>query len=513
MIRNLSTFLFLLALSSSYGQDSLVYFSELDFHSSFEKNSFEQFVKAGEGRHFDLFIGIDPDITQNKAEKAHQRFDATIEKLRTSKALAKKPEKKIKTIYSTIHEEFFDQYRELNLFSEVFINGKYNCVSATALYALTFEELAIPFEIKEKPTHVYAVAYPQTDQILVEATDPLGGFVRFTDSNKGALIDRLVNAKIISSQERRTMSIDALFSKYYLSDQAIDIKQLIGIQYLNDAIYSLQNEDVKRAHSQAEKAWFFYAGERTKNLLLATNIQYLSEQYYEDEQSLSYLSQFARLDNIDSDFVLSEFNRMVSILLIEKGQPEKLKSHFETLIPTISDDELRKEMSYIYYYENGRIAYNQANYRDALGHFQEAYAIKPTNLDVANIFVTTMINSFINTTNAEMVSRLELYREQFPALIENNKFKSILLNAYLIQFGRSFDLKKEKEGLKYKQLFEDSYSAELTLDHNNIGRAYSVAAVYYFRKGYTSKAKNLLNEGLNISPHNHELLMRKRMIK
>jgi len=63
-----------------------------------------------------------------------------------------------------------------------------------------------------------------------------------------------------------------------------------------------------------------------------------------------------------------------------------------------------------------------------------------------------------------------------------------------------------------KQLFEKYYAPELTIDQRNIGRSYSITAVYYFRKGYTSKAKAIINEGLNISPHNHELLVRKNMI-
>lgn len=494
-------------------QDSLVYFHELDFNSAFEERSFKNLGNQEAANYFDLFLSIDPQMNESSALAAAQKFDATYSKLNISKVLNKNPARKVKMIYQQVHDDLFDQYLEQNHFSEIFSAGKYNCVSATAIYTIVMHRLGVPYDIKVKPTHVYAVAYPNSEQILVESTDPTGGFIRFSDSYKQGMIDRLANAKLISSNEIKQVNVDDLFSKYYLTDEGVGLKQLAGIQYFNDAIYNIDQGNVEFAHKQAEKAYFLYPEERTKNMLLATCLEYLTNQKYENEESLSYLSQFARFDILDDDFTLSEFSRMINILLIENGQKEKLSNYFNMLIPTIRASDLKLEMSYVYYYEMGRTYYNETDYTTALDFFRQAYELKPSNLDISNILVSTLALSMINTTNYEVIQKMETLKKEYPNLISNNKFKSILLNAYLIQFGMSFDLKSEKEGLKYKGLFEELYDPELTVDQGNVGRSYSICAVYYFRKGYSSKAKTILNEGLNISPHNHELMMRKHMIK
>lgn len=500
------------ALNVCSAQDSLVFFNELTFNSDLERQVFSEYFTSKSENYFALFFAINPDQSDSKLKVAKKSFDLELEKIKSDKNITKKPEKQIKYIYEEIHEHFFDQYLAENLFSDIFIDGKYNCVSATALYGLYFASLNIPFTIKERPTHVYAVAYPNNEQVLVEATDPQGGFIRFSDSDKSALINQLASAKLISSTEMRTLSTDQLFSKYYFSDNDISLKELIGIQYLNDAIYKLNKKDYLGAFYQSEKALMFYQSEQSKNLWLATGINYLAEHNYEDDESPFILAKLSRYTEIDPDIIIGEFGRMINNTLIEKGDADRTSEQYEKVISLTKNEELLIEFNYIYNYERGRILFNQARFKESLPFFELAYEIKPNNIDANNSLITSLIKSLTSTTDEEAVDTLEKMLGKYPSLKENNYFVTMLANVYLILFGKSFDLNKEKEGLRYKSLFERYYDPELSIDQNNLGRAYSIAAVYYFRKGYTSKAKAILNEGLNMSPHNHELLVRKNMI-
>ncbi len=513
MKKSISLILLLFLFCAVNAQNSLVNFNELTFHSEFEREAFENYFLAKKQNHFELFLAIDPDVNTSFLSTASTQYATVLSKLNNPKLLKRSPEKKVKIIYEETHESFFDQYHEENHFSDIFRNGQYNCVSATAMYGLLFNELKIPFTIKEKPTHVYTIAYPKKEQVLVESTDPTGGFIRFSSSNKQSLVNQLAKAKLISSSEVKTESVDDLFNKYYFTDEDINLNQLIGLQYVNDAIYRMNKEDIPGAFNQAEKAWMFYNSERTSNLLLAATLEYLVDQNYESIESIKYLAKLARFDKLDNDFALSEFSRMINIVLIEKGDSDRLKDYYNELLGLVYDEELKLEMNYIYHYEQGRARYNQAKYKASLPFFEKAYEVKPTNLDIGNVFINAMIKTLGSIPNSEAINKLEEYNVAYPSLIENNFFKSMLANSYLIEFGQAFDLKREKEGLKYKELFKQYYDPELSIDQNNLGRAYSITAVYYFRKGYTAKARQILNEGLNIAPHNHELLVRKRMIR
>ena len=87
--------------------------------------------------------------------------------------------------------------------------------------------------------------------------------------------------------------------------------------------------------------------------------------------------------------------------------------------------------------------------------------------------------------------------------------------AYVIEFGDAFEKANIPRGEKYQQLFEQMYETNKNislLSLESVGRAYSEACVYYFKKGQKAKAKQLLDKGLQIVPNDFQLKMRKQMI-
>lgn len=498
----------------SYGQNTLVYFNELTFNSAFEKQALAKFIQEDNKNYLEVFMAIEPGINSSKFDNAFSEYRTKFKGIYTDKVKSKRSDKKLKFIYEQIHSQFLTQYKERILFNSIFENGQYNCVSASALYGIALEEANIPYIIKERPTHVYVLAYPNNEQIVVEATDPAGGYLKFNSKYKQAFVDRMAKAKLISDAEVTSKSTDLLFDEYYFTDTDITLTQLIGIQYLNDAIYRADNKDVEGAYLQMEKAWMFYKGQKINTLMLAFLIELINEQKYEELKFVGYLQKLARYKeyDIDTEVIKREFGRIINTHLIEKGDSKSLELFYVKLTDGLNDPSLIAEISYLYNYEQGRALYNQGKFKDALSFFEQAYLVKSSNLDINNILVTTLIKTMQNISNTEAVEILENVKSKHSLLIGNNLFKSALVNTYLVEMGNSFELSDEKKGLKYKELYEQYYDPELTVDKNNIGRAYSLAGVYYFRKNNKTRALKILNEGLNMAPHSHELLVRKRMI-
>lgn len=516
MKRIIILFVALALTSSTYAQDSLIFINDIQFNSSFEKSAFQKHFYGNEENYLALFMAINPEVDEASYGKFESLYQLNLKQIDLEKLSRKKTNKKIKAIYDEIHGQFLKKYEIQNEFSSIFTKGYYNCVSASALYGMAFQDFNIPFIIKEKPTHVYVIAYPDTERILVETTDPSGGFITFSDRHKQAFVEQMKKAKLIGPEEYDAKTPSQLFDQYFFADQEINLKELVGIQYTNDALYKLEKNQHEEAYRQLEKAYLFYPAEKILSLLITVNIEIINKNLYQNLSDVDYLSKLSRFKNygISQEMILGEFSRINDTHLINKGDAETYQKFYEKLIAQINNDTLKKEISYLYAYERGRVLYNQGQYKSALPFFETAYELKIDNQDVNNALVTTLGQSLrFESNNLTVIETLEEYQKRHVGLIDNNLFKSALVSSYLIQCGSAFDLNDIPQALKYKDLFEKHYSAEMNIDASHIGRVYSLAAIYYFRKGHTSKAKGIITQGLKYAPGNHELLVRQQMIR
>ncbi len=384
------------------------------------------------------------------------------------------------------------------------------------MYALVFEKLGIPYNLQEKPTHVYAIAYPDTDQVMVESTDPIGGFMSFNDRYKTEFVNRMTKAKLISTKEKGSKSLEQLFDEYYFQDKDIGIRELIGIQYMNQAIYELNANRLSKALSHLEKAYLFYPSENIGSVLMITTLQNLAQSTFNEPDDVQLLVNLTRMKpfGVTNDLILNEFNRALRALLIEQNKPEKGEKFYNELITLINEDSLNSRISHLYHFEKGRILYNKGDFKSSLEHLSKAFELNSINLNTENLFIGALSQRLRYESDFNLIrSELEKYGFKHKALSENIAFTSMLANTYLALFGQNYDLRNVQNGERYRKLFKGIYSDHLNIDQNYVGRAYSMAAVYFFRRGNNTKALEMLNEGLKIAPGNYELQSRKRMIE
>jgi hypothetical protein len=191
-------------------QDSLVLLSEIKYSSDFEREAFQNFlVKKNKDILLRLFLSVG-SMDQVKYKSVEDRFLSLVGSIKESGLEKKKPDKKIKFVYDQVHNPLLKKYELENKFHDIFTSGNYNCVSATALYSLVFDKLDIPYEIKEEPTHVYLLGYPNSQNILVETTSPLHGYLTFNQDFKTNYITSLQKQKVIGSDEMDRSSISKM---------------------------------------------------------------------------------------------------------------------------------------------------------------------------------------------------------------------------------------------------------------------------------------------------------------
>ena len=508
-------FFLILAVSSLSHAQSTLRLDSVAFHSTFEFETVKNALNTTADP-VALFSVLDERMDEVTVEKNRKKWDELIQSIRTEKFLRKNREKQVREIYSTLHDALLVKYQLTNQYPEIFTDGYYNCVSATAMYAMALDEFDIPYQIKETPTHVYLVAYPEEENIMLESTDPQNGYIKFDPAFKKTYVENLASAKLISQSELRSGNTDNLFEKHYFANENIGLNELAGIQYANDALVRLENEQLEDAFFQLEKAYLLYPADRYRLFLVALSIEILHSKPGNDPETALYYSRIARYNKteVKTDEMIGEYMRISEALLSESYLPEKLSTWVDYQEKNLEWPEVMDKIRFLYDYETGRVAYNRGEFKTALTNFGKVLDREPSNPDVQNAFIAALEQRLSTISSGkEEIELLESAGNKHPALTSNINFMSMLSFRYLRQFAMSYDLNQPAEGESYREAFETSMKPDLLVDRNDIGRAYSIAAVYYFKRGNTRKARELINRGLELAPDNYELLVRKQAIR
>jgi tetratricopeptide (TPR) repeat protein len=506
-----------LVSASSFGQSYELSVDQLSFYSPYEQKVFTEHFRKGNSDAFSMLMANGSLLTEKSIADTRAKFTDFLKRYDEPRFRSKKPDKQVKTIYDDVHKTFFLKYKNNALFEEIFSNGHFNSLTASALYALAFQELNIPFAIKQVDDQVYVVAYPNAEQIKLEATNPAMGIFQMSPEFKQAYLQSLKEKKIISTQEYAAKDAKTLFNQYYYGNSPeITIAQLVGLLYLDDAIAKTQVDKKEDAFIQSEKAYICYPSERTLYVMAVTGSDALQARTRMDSTHATYVGKISSYNaaGITPDMIQSEYARVINHLLFDKGDRGAIDNYRRVMMRHVQNIQLANDLDFLYQYEVGRSLYNQGRYRDGLPFFEEALKLRPANQETQNIVISSLAIVASKLPNAEAIEITERYSSSYPSLRENNRFNLILATTYLIQFEREYFDGKVQRGEKFKTSFEELMAKykDISVDGNLVGHAYSTAAVYYFKQGQNSKAKTYINKGLEFAPNNYELQNRRQQI-
>ncbi len=150
------------------------------------------------------------------------------------------------------HRRKLSWYHHGVILSDLFESGKYDCLTGTAFYAATLEELGIAYQIYEFNYHVFLIVQTEEGRLLIEPTDPLEGFV----SNQKEIEARIAS---YSQDEGMTANLKSV-------SNVISLKDLAGLHYYNMGITAYNARDYANAFNYLLKANFLYPSTRIKEI-------------------------------------------------------------------------------------------------------------------------------------------------------------------------------------------------------------------------------------------------------
>ncbi|MBK5277865.1 MAG: hypothetical protein JJE09_03270 [Bacteroidia bacterium] len=166
----------------------------------------------------------------------------------------------LKSTFKATHQKFLKSYSQYSDFGEIFKNGKYDCLTATALFSVILSEMHFDYKIIETNYHIFILVDTESGQVMLETTDRLFGFVE--DPME-------INNKIdLYRQNRMTNSGNDKLYYYYTFDLYNEVGpyQVPGLLYFNQAIKAYNRGDLLACASFLEQSRKIYESPRVDEL-------------------------------------------------------------------------------------------------------------------------------------------------------------------------------------------------------------------------------------------------------
>lgn len=238
-------------------QDGIGISEDLRFDNNLEKELWE----AGRQSPFLLFRAVQAEKSLSDVKWDNLLAD-----------LDKKYNKKgthlnvLRNIFEKSHQQLFKTYEQHSTFNDMLEEGKYDCVSASAALALLLDRYGFEYKVVETDYHVFIVVNHEEKDIILESTLPIGGMI----TAPAEVASYLEGYKANDSVELKSLNQRLGAPKVDLSDNAIfrkvNLTQLAGLQYYNDAISHFNDQSFEKASVQLNKALKLYDSERIEGL-------------------------------------------------------------------------------------------------------------------------------------------------------------------------------------------------------------------------------------------------------
>ena len=198
-------------------------------------------------------------LTSNDCKsKSVSAFDAFLTKLDKKYNPAKNETAFVRSVFNKTHQKFLRRFAAYATLDETFETGSYNCLTGTILLSLSLHHFNIRHQVIETNYHIFILAETKDGQILLEATDPLNGFV--SDQHD-------IEARITTYKQNQIQAQNANKSYYRFSFElynTVSIDELRGLVFYNKAVDSFNHGQLHVAVDNLVKANTLYSSFRTE---------------------------------------------------------------------------------------------------------------------------------------------------------------------------------------------------------------------------------------------------------
>ena len=452
---------------------------------------------------------IDSTLTLENLDSYKLKLNTLIKSFPEKEIKDSREKKRIKKIYNSIHNRFLQKYDQQALFPDIFKNGSYNCVSATALYVYAFEKLNIPYYIKELPTHVYLIAYPKTLKIRLETTVPGAyGFYSPNESELKKIVDELVKVKLISKLELQKNGYSKMYEDYFYGKEFVEKKSLIGMQYFNKSLLCLDNKEYKLAYSNIMKSLKYYNSPMSKSISVQLTLMTLSELKVVDNETLDLLYNNLSLLKYKKDYDINAVkDLMYNITANNKNDFIKLCA---VKLSSIKDAELNELIQIELYDYLARSETNKRNFDPAINYADKLLVLNSDNKRAQEVLLYCIPSKIsLMPLNEKTLNLLEDYLAKYNFLIGDKRIDTLRAMLYGQLTQIKFSERNAKEGLAYLKSFEnimDNHRENVQIIPAAIAQLYLIVGRYYYGRSQFKLAQKHFRKGVEYTPENMDLV-------
>jgi len=481
--------------------DSLVLFSDLKFNSEFEKQQFIDFQNHKTDT-FMLFMAIDEKMTERTAKIYYENFESIFDLIAKKKLNNIHTKKDIKKVFQLVHTEFLRNYKIISHFPAIFSTGTYNCVSASILYALIFNKLGVPYKIFQTPIHVYLVANPGEESVVIETTNPVFESDYFSNRYKENYVQTLKSVKMVTENETLYKSIDEIFHEKYFKGVESPFQYLHGFEYMNKAINKLQKNKYDNTYELLQKAYFFFPDQQLKSLLYAELIKKIEDSRFTKVEDIDYLEQLARYKYVDKQNVVAIFVTIINGHLKYTDKIDLCEMLYHQLIGQLTDPYLVQEISFAYYLEMSK---HFRNTEKMVAYIEKAIAIRQNHAEANNLFLEQIERRLDCIPGFDILNDSISYLEKrYNYEFVDQLFADYRLIAFLKESYNFFSYNKLSEGEYYLKKFEEACNYPVSFERKKLVQSieltYRALALYYLNRKNKHKVQKTIERGLKYVP-------------
>jgi len=177
----------------------------------------------------------------------------------------------LKDLFTLTHRQLLKTYTQYSDFGEIFQSGKYDCLTATALYSLILSQFGYSHKIIETNYHIFLLVQSDEGQMLIESTDPIAGFEHRKDRIKSRINTYVRDINGLTKEQAEYNFGSNLFRE-------VTPVQLTGLLYYNQGIKAFNNQRWNEATRLLAAAKKIYDSPRIKEIeILVLNVIASSE--------------------------------------------------------------------------------------------------------------------------------------------------------------------------------------------------------------------------------------------
>lgn len=482
----------------------------------YDSNYEREILQNKDATHLELLMAMGSEASSERTLAVKKELDEFIGEVKSS-GMTRFPEVKLmKELHRKVRDRFLTHYKYVSPFDQIFVSGQYNCVSATALFALILDELEIPYAIQEQPTHVYIMAYPDTKAISVEMTASKDAYYLPGRKDVSKAINTLIDLGMTTPLQVRQQGELQIYNMFYNTNSVVDLKQLAGIQYFNEAITAVNKEDFIEAFDIICKTVKLYDVEKTRLFKREVLTTLLGEAKFDSMKDMRYLVEYANLKNADQSKAYYQYAKFLSEQLISKGNRVLADSSNVYLVKELADTIVAAKLSGLYYMGLSEYFSNAYNLTKQVEYAEKAYKISP-DLPAIQLWLTrSILQSLDKYEDEELLTKMDNYAKQYPFLQRHNLYLTGYFYAYAdfsVEFYQDDDGVKGKKYLDLALKTRDSMEDKEVLDQDQIGWMFAEAGAHLYREEDYKSALKILEEGLKLAPNHERILARLEYVK